>query len=66
MKRCILVLCLLASFTFVCSGEELREVIVSHTDNKGVLQLFRKKEDGSGSVPDYAFRKRLPDACCLA
>mgnify|MGYP001444303497 CR=1 FL=1 len=50
MKKCILVLCLLASFAFVCTGEELREVIVSHTDNKGILQLFRKKEDGSGSV----------------
>jgi len=26
-----------------------REVIVSHTDDKGVLQLYRMKEDGSGS-----------------
>jgi len=43
-------LVLLAFFTSVCSAEKLREVIVSHTDNKGVLQLFRKKEDGSGSV----------------
>ena len=41
---------MLAFFTSVCSAEKLREVIVSHTDNKGVLQLFRKKEDGSCSV----------------
>ncbi len=27
----------------------LREVIVSHTDEKGVLQLYRMKEDGAGS-----------------
>jgi len=27
----------------------LREVIVSHTDEKGVLQLYRMKEDGSDS-----------------
>jgi len=27
----------------------LREVIVSHTDEKGVLQLYRMKEDGSAS-----------------
>ena len=27
----------------------LREVIVSHTDEKGVLQLYRMKEDGTGS-----------------
>lgn len=27
----------------------LREVIVSHTDENGVLQLYRMKEDGSGS-----------------
>lgn len=28
----------------------LREVIVSHTDGNGILQLFRMKEDGSGSL----------------
>ena len=28
----------------------LREVVVSHTDEKGVLQLFRMKEDGSDSM----------------
>ena len=27
----------------------LREVIVSHTDEKGVLQLYRMKEDGTNS-----------------
>ena len=27
----------------------LREVIVSHTDEKGILQLYRMKEDGSDS-----------------
>ena len=31
------------------SGRELREVIVSHTDENGVLQLYRMKEDGSAS-----------------
>jgi Tol biopolymer transport system component len=29
---------------------ELREVVVSHADEKGVLQLYRMKEDGSGSI----------------
>ena len=28
----------------------LREVVVSHTDEKGVLQLYRMKEDGSDSM----------------
>ena len=28
---------------------KLRELIVSHTDDKGILQLYRMKEDGSGS-----------------
>ena len=27
----------------------LREIIVSHTDEKGILQLFRMKEDGADS-----------------
>ena len=31
------------------AGEALREVIVSHTDEQGVLQLYRMKEDGSDS-----------------
>lgn len=30
-------------------GTELREVVVSHTDEKGILQLYRMKEDGSDS-----------------
>ena len=29
---------------------ELREVVVSHADEKGVLQLYRMKEDGSESI----------------
>ena len=29
------------------SGTELRELVVSHTDEKGILQLYRMKEDGS-------------------
>ena len=37
-----------------CSGNvervSLREVIVSHTDENGILQLFRMKEDGSNSL----------------
>jgi len=32
------------------SKPQLREVIVSHTDDKGILQLFRMKEDGADSV----------------
>ena len=32
------------------SANALREVIVSHTDDNGILQLFRMKEDGSDSV----------------
>lgn len=32
------------------TGAELREVVVSHTDENGVLQLFRMKEDGAESV----------------
>lgn len=28
-------------------GAELREVVVSHTDERGILQLYRMKEDGS-------------------
>lgn len=31
------------------SETPLREVIVSHTDENGILQLYRMKEDGSGS-----------------
>jgi Tol biopolymer transport system component len=29
------------------SGTESRELVVSHTDEKGILQLYRMKEDGS-------------------
>ena len=32
------------------SKPQLREVIVSHTDENGILQLFRMKEDGSDSL----------------
>ena len=32
------------------STPQLREVIVSHTDDNDVLQLFRMKEDGSGRL----------------
>ena len=31
-------------------GAELREVVVSHTDKNGILQLFRMNEEGSESV----------------
>ena len=34
----------------VCGADDIREVIVSHTDDQGVLQLFRMNEYGSGSV----------------
>ena len=33
------------------SASELREVIVSHGDENGILQLFRMKEDGSDRHP---------------
>ena len=33
----------------VLAGDGLREVIVSHTDEKDILQLYRMKEDGTGS-----------------
>ena len=50
MKRIFtLLLALLTSLASVCGGKELREVIVSHTDDSGVLQLYRMKEDGSDS-----------------
>ncbi len=32
------------------AGSDLREVIVSHTDENGLLQLYRMKEDGSAST----------------
>ena len=32
------------------TGRKLREVIVSHTDESGILQLYRMKEDGSAST----------------
>ena len=34
----------------LCGAEKLREVIVSHADKEGVLQLFRMKEDGTDSI----------------
>ena len=34
----------------VLAGDELREVIVSHTDEKGVLQLYRMNEDGTNAT----------------
>ena len=30
------------------TGAELCEIVVSHTDEMGILQLYRMKEDGSG------------------
>ena len=51
MRRYItsFIVCLM-TLAAICSGQELREVIVSHTDDQGILQLFRMKEDGSDSV----------------
>ena len=40
----------LVSCLSLCGAGELREVIVSHTDDSGILQLFRMKEDGTGRV----------------
>ena len=46
-----LVILLLSLTIFVSEAfAGLREVVVSHTDEKGVLQLFRMKEDGSDSM----------------
>ena len=52
MKKFIItpLLVWLSAFAALCSGEKLREVIVSHTDDNGILQLYRMKEDGSDSV----------------
>ena len=52
MKKSIIApfLILLTFFTSVFSAEQLREVIVSHDDENGILQLFHMKEDGSDSV----------------
>ena len=57
MKILNAVLAVIAFFAFTVfqkmgealAGDELREVIVSHTDEKGILQLYRMKEDGTGS-----------------
>ncbi|MBK1880484.1 LpqB family beta-propeller domain-containing protein [Pelagicoccus mobilis] len=45
----IISLLLAISLSTLCSGKEQREVIVSHTDENNILQLFRMKEDGSDS-----------------
>ena len=39
--------------------DELREVIVSRTDENGILQLFRMKEDGSDSL-QFTHSKEAP------
>ena len=46
-------------------GGKLREVIVSHTDENGILQLYRMKEDGSmpTQLTDSNCGCRMP-ACC--
>ncbi len=36
--------------TAAAKGSDLREAVVSHTDENGILQLFRMKEDGSDSL----------------
>ena len=46
----IRLLVFLVSCLSLCGAGELREVIVSHTDDSGILQLFRMKEDGTGRV----------------
>ena len=42
-------LLLVLSALTATGGGTLRELIVSHTDDQGVLQLYRMKENGSGS-----------------
>ena len=49
MKLLFVLLALFGDTPF-CNGEKLREVIVSHADENGVLQLCRMKEDGSDSI----------------
>lgn len=46
------------------TGRELRDVIVSYTDENGILQLFRMKEDGSAAtqLTNSQFGCRMP-AC---
>ena len=52
MRRSIIALfaLFLTSFVSVYGTEKPREVIVSHADDNGVLQLFRMKENGSDSI----------------
>ncbi len=54
LNACIVVIAFLVLFVFQKVGEALaedglREVIVSHTDEKDILQLYRMKEDGTSS-----------------
>ena len=44
------ILCSLVFCPLPLPAGELRDVIVSHTDERRILQLFRMKEDGSDSV----------------
>ncbi|MBG70734.1 MAG: hypothetical protein CMN06_11600 [Roseibacillus sp.] len=44
-----ILVCLTPCFP-LCGAEKLRDVVVSHADKEGVLQLFRMKENGSNSV----------------
>ena len=48
------------------SAPPLRDVIVSHTDENDILQLYRMREDGAASVPADTFRAWLPHACRFA
>ena len=63
---CLAITLLIGPLGMKPSGQAaLREVIVSHTDEKGILQLYRMKENGTESR-QLTFSKREPHAKLLA
>ena len=56
-QKIISLLVYLTIFTAVCRVETLREVIVSHTDGKGVLQLFHMREIGAALLGCHHTKK---------
>ena len=45
----LLIICFFQKVEKSLAGNDLRKVIVSHTDEKGILQLYRMNEDGTNS-----------------
>ena len=44
------------------TGDKQRDVIVSHTDEKGILQLYRKKRRRLEQPTAYLLQEKLPHA----